>query len=534
MFFGFIKSEWKTLLLIFIIVIAVNSSYFYGLYEQTQIDGFVTQRNVKEGGDQMVYFSLMRQAAENKVLLLNLFTSEPQLGIFSPLWWTLGKIVQFSHLPVADVYYISLMASAVFLLLVVYIIIKPIFIKQQDRWLTLLFMVFAGGFGWLYYINLIKGAYTNADLINRIIPADIWFSEGFGFHSLRHSPLFVLSQAFLIIIFWLVAEKYKQLKKWQKIALFFLTFLLIIIHPYDALTIIVFLFCYGLIIKWRQIFKWWLSLWPLFLAITLAACYFFWLRRADPTFNGWFEQNITLSPQPLDYILGYFWFLVPAGLGVYFAYKNKQHRLLWLCLWLLSACLLMFSPIIFNYQRRPGSGIYVPLGILAIYGLNETFKKKNNLLKYLLIILLISISSLTFLVSTVINLTIIKKQRSLTVVSFQEKQAMNYYQNHSQDNDVLLTSLLEGNLFPGLIGRKIYLGHGHQTINFVSKKVFSNWFFSIYGSEKAKHQELIKRKIDYIWLGPTEQENGLIELKEQKYFLPIFSNNKVKIYKVVK
>ncbi len=518
-------------------VLVVNFLFFYNLKESfEQTDLVPTYRNVNNGGDQMVYFSMIRQAMEGKNLLINLYTSENQVGLISPLWWLLGKITAISGLSIPLVYYIFTIISAFSLLFFVYYLSKGVFSFLWQQLLSLLLLVFGGGLG-IFYINRILfpvggRSLSEEDLFSKIISADLWYGEGFGFLSLRHSPLFILTQLTLVVLFWWLAEKIKKTNWWQVFLIAIGVFFLVLIHPYDAVPLAGFIFVYGLIYwRSRDQFDNWLKMVPLGLATALALIYFFYLKTIDISFLGWASQNVTRTPYPLSYLAGYFWLIIPAIYGSVLAFRHKQKRCQWLVIWLLIGAFLIFIPA--PTQRRFASGVYIPMAILAWYGWLNFWQKRNQVLFFSVTTIYLIIASATFFLITALNINVINNNFQMTKITNAELAGLEFYKNNSDEDDVLLTAYSFGNLVPAYISRKVYIGHGHQTVNWSIKKQFTDWFYKDNGQEDVKYEQIKKRGINYIWIDLSKEDSFLKELKNTENFSLVFSNDKIKIYKVI-
>ena len=530
---GYFKENWLTILLVVIMVLIVNSLFIYSCFTGNKDPSMVpTFRHPKEGGDQMVYFSLIRQAAEGKNLLLNLYTNESQIGLISPLWWLIGKIVAITKGSIEIIYYLITIVSSIGLLLFINHLIKPLFASGFFRQLTLYVIAFGGGLGWLYFPKIVLINISKLDLLATPLPVDLWYSEGFGFHTLQHSPLFVITQALIIYLLWVVAEKYESLIWTKRILIGLLAGLLTLIHPYDAIILVAFIFVFGFFEKKQNLFNWWLKLWPIIIACVLALSYFYFLRYFDPSFLGWSKQNITQSPHPFSYILGYGFLLVPAFFGGRLLYKENNLRGRWLLIWVFLVIFLIVFPFVTNVQRRFGSGIYIPLSILAVYGLSKWIKDMSKVWALLTICFYVTLISITAVVSIILNIKIIDLKTALTFISSSENEAMSYYKNHSNVNDVLLTTKDVGNIVPAKIAKKVYIGHGHQTVKWIEKGIFTEWFYKNIGLEESKHNELVRRGINYVWIGPSEEKFPLQGLNDGQFFSLIYSNDKVRIYRV--
>ena len=297
-------------------------------------------------------------------------------------------------------------------------VVKKIFHKFWQQLVVLPIVSLSGGLG-IFYIGRIlfpdNGLpLTETDLLSKTVSADLWLGEGFGFSSLRHSPLFILSQLALLLLCWWVAERAAKAKWWENLAVGLGVFLLTLVHPYDTVVLAIFIFIYGLV-NWCNKIGWkkWFKMVPLGVGALLAVIYFFYLKTIDSSFYGWSMQNITRTPFPLSLLAGYLLLIIPASYGCLLAWREKNSRLQWLVIWLLVSALLIVVPS--QVQRRFASGVYIPLAILAWYGWLCFWQNKN---KYLQIIIGCAYSFLLVLTFVVLMGLNIKSMMILVIKLF--------------------------------------------------------------------------------------------------------------------
>ena len=90
--------------------------------------------------------------------------------------------------------------------------------------------------------------------------------------------------------------------------------------------------------------------------------------------RAWSQQNQTLSPPPIDYLLGYGLLWVFAFFGARQAWRRKSDWDVLLLVWIVVTLPMLYAP--FPLQRRLSLGLHVPIGILAAIGLTEIVRAK--------------------------------------------------------------------------------------------------------------------------------------------------------------
>jgi len=110
--------------------------------------------------------------------------------------------------------------------------------------------------------------------------------------------------------------------------------------------------------------------------------------------------------------------------------------------------------------------------------------------------------------------------------------ALDWFKQNTQPSQVILTDFNNGNLIPGRIGHKVFLGHGVETLFFNSKFEQVNWFFSNNNLDDKKKLFLKNNNISYILYTSQTRNLGDFQPSKKDYLQQVFQKGELKIYKV--
>jgi len=214
-------------------------------------------------------------------------------------------------------------------------------------------------------------------------------------------------------------------------------------------------------------------------------------------------QNVTLSPPLIYVILGFGIFFPFAFWGIIKIFKNKNENIyIFLVIWFMGGLLLAYLPD-FQFQRRLLQGIQLPMIILAIVPFWPYIKKNlyrvnpNLIFPILLLSTLIIMPTTIYTVSRDINL--ITNHYPGFFINKSQMQTINYLKNRTYFNNVILTEDMSlANILPANIKTKVFIGHGHETIDLENKRNQMFEFVSQYFSEEGAQKFIKKYNISYI------------------------------------
>jgi hypothetical protein len=260
--------------------------------------------------------------------------------------------------------------------------------------------------------------------------------------------------------------------------------------------------------------------------------YYYLLFTRNPVFSGWAAQNLTLSPPLPHYVVG-------AGLVGFLAVlgaitpKVPILKKAFPLVWAILALVLAYGP--WNFQRRLTEGWMLPGGILASWGwhrvlepsLPAPLKRRTGTLRFALVATA-SISNLLLLS--------LAFQGAFTghpdlFYPSEVIKAVDWLKTHSTPADITLSSYLTGNLIPARAGRKVFLGHEMETIDFARKQEIVQAFFSRM-ADGERCAILEKHGITLIFFGPYERAIGPLSPEGLECAEKIYQEDGVEIFRV--
>jgi hypothetical protein len=284
------------------------------------------------------------------------------------------------------------------------------------------------------------------------------------------------------------------------------------------------------------------------------------LIRSDPLYAA--KAN-TLTPTPgLLTMLLTCGLLTPLALwGAVLGGRRRHGPSRFLATWAAVHFLCLFLPLsLFPFQRKMAEGLHLPLAILAAAGLYDLCRRLATVVAYgatlpeirrhgrirqvledlaarraawlrpLLAagLLLLMPSNLVFVADSLDNVASNnqeKTQRALMppfCLPEVDMEAIAWLDHNLPPDAVILCLPLVGNYLPGLTGRRVYVGHWAETIDFGRKLGEYQHFMRGGGSAQEKAQWLRDNGITYVYYGWyehnwTENQRPLLPGLERVY-----------------
>ncbi|MDZ7799028.1 MAG: hypothetical protein U5L76_05540 [Patescibacteria group bacterium] len=523
------------LLLGFLVVLITVLPYLYGYFSRPANTVYTGIHNLTPG-DTNAVLSLMEQVKQGNFIFKNLYTAEPQDRIYTnPFWLSAGLIAKVFKLPnLFTLHFIRSVLIIVFVV-VLYLFLRYFIEKKRLRIWSFVVILFSSGLGLFFNPFFIN----SEDILNH--PTDIWVPESITFLTLYNLPHQIASLILIILVFLFMFLAFENNRYKYSLMAGIFSFLLLWFHPFNGPTIygvlgvyLLAIFFYKKKIIWSYI-KHYIILCLIPLPVLL---YFFLINQADWVIKNWAKQNILLSPSLWMYLIGY-GFLVPLAVyGLYKLSQKKDKKNIFIISWFITSSLLLYSPL--SFQRRLSEGLHIPLTILAMAGVFYLTKKWHskekgyNLKAYAIFIFLLIFLPLTNIQIVSQDIYIYKTDPEFPYYLGQEEVlAMQWIKKNSSDQSIIFSSYLIGNFIPAYSGRRVWIGHGPQTINLEKKKEINKWFWQEDNLAKEKYKLLKKDNIDYLWYGQREKEMGTFNPKTKDYLKKIYNNGKVDIYQVI-
>jgi hypothetical protein len=417
-----------------------------------------------------------------------------------------------------------------------------------------LLIVLGGGFDWLRFpLWLERPGTLEAVPVDRLMP------EAHPFYSALTYPHFAVGIALIVITLALaygaLAWPLPQRRRWLvAIAAGLSNTLLSVVYPFLIILIGLTLTLHHLYCVWRSRRILWSELFLtgiVFLVPLPLFVYYATVLASNPILQRWNAQAITLSPNPLHYLLAYGPYLAlailalkpPASLG-----PACRNALPYLWLWIAAAALLLYTPL--NPQRRFVEGVQAPLAVLATVGLYSRalpwlaerpfFRSLAQRPRYspaglqkMAVVLLVGLTSL-------IHLSIYAAAL-LNLVAFQpyplfrpdaERAAMVWLGQQEDRDGAVLAAYWTGSYLPAVAGRRVVVGQRYETVEFEAKRRQVELFFDEAAAESQRLATLEHFGVDYVFWGRAERELGGFDPATADYLAPVFLRGDVTVYQV--
>jgi hypothetical protein len=500
--------------------------------------------------DWFVYYSYFEQVRQGHFLFSDLFTSEPSRPVLNLIWLVIGlfgKIFKLSNVVVFNLSRVILIPIFYFF---AYLLVAYLF-EPAKRKIVLLLLSFGSGLGFFFIGNfgLYPGNFAGGQLH---WPMDLWVPELNTFLTLYYTPHFAASLTLMVIIFLTTLIFIENKKISYAFIAGFSGLILFLFHPFHVISVfgvlaVAFLF---LIIKDKNYFWPLLKYFLIFLFLSLpAVIYYFYLLRFDfVSAQKALQNNCPTTPLALT-LVSYGLILILALIGLYdflkknrFSFKSFDSKWLFIVAWFLTQFLIIYFPV--NYQRRMTEGLHLPMVFLAGLGffvLAERIQRRRTAIdriifsqRYFLLMLLI-FGLVGSNLTTIASDLVIYQTRSTNAYLSSELMAANQWLKENTPAWAVILGAMKdaSSVIPAYSGRRVYLGHGVETIHFWAKDAEVRWFFSQNHFAVGEKEFLNKRKINYIFYSDAEKQLGGFSPLNKNYLQPVYQNSKIGIYQVI-
>ena len=454
--------------------------------------------------DGFSYLAKMKQGADGSWLFSLPYAAEPGPGTFLFVYHLfLGHLSRWTGIPTIVLFHVARIIAAALMFLLVYVLFQATLPERRARRSALLLTLFGSGLGWL-----------TAPLFN-LQPSDLMIPESIPFliaYGNAHFPLAAAALLGGILVILLLQDR-----PGLRLALALLCGTIIgAVLPFSALSLFAAgftLYIWEATLYFRKngagaLKQWWFpNLAPILGLVAGAApwlLYDFWVSRAHPVISAWNLQNQTLSPPPLNYILGYGLVLILAVVGIWRTKpaQTKEGRLL--LAWLVSGVILLYIPV--PFQRRLSLGLFFPMAALAGLGwVSLTAKLSRSHLLTVILILLVMPSNLLVMSAGLLGVA----QGEPAVIHYgDELPAYQWAADNLPQGSLILAAPTTGNRIPAFASLRVLYGHPFETPDADAQKQKVEELFNFGGSATSGRQTLIDGGIEYVFYGPREQEIG--------------------------
>ncbi len=111
-------------------------------------------------------------------------------------------------------------------------------------------------------------------------------------------------------------------------------------------------------------------------------------------------------------------------------------------------------------------------------------------------------------------------------------EAIYWLRDNSRESDVVLSGPAAGNYIPAYSGNFVYIGHGHQTVNFDGKRAREPEFYSGKMSEEEAAEFVRRERVSWVFYGPEEEEWGM-GFERYGFLKKGYEGSRTKVFRVV-
>lgn len=478
-----------------------GSEFLFSGFLLNPIDGNSYLAKMYQGWQGATTFQLPYTAQTNDPVFLFVF------------YLFLGHTARILHLPLILTFHLARLLGAAFLAWVLYRCCARRF-REPGLDSQIIFLLLIGlGAGWLV-------------LPFGLIASDFWVAEAYPFLSSYVNPHFPIG---LAIISLLVFQDPEDLDTRRALFILLLALVLALLVPFGSVIV-----CGVLIIEiileyktQRKLSQLSNRMWRLLLIGAISApilLYDLWVVYRDPVLAGWNAQNLTPSPPLWDLLIAFspaLFLAVPALLIL----RGEQERVVRMAgIWLIMGVVLMYLP--FGLQRRMISGLFIPIGILAMYWVvsrvNPARMKRNANV-------LIAASMPGIIVVLLLAATGIMQKAPELYLWRAEAQAFAWIEAQTSQNSLVLAGPDTGLFIPAHTGRRVLYGHPFETVNAEAQRAQVE---RILRDLSAGSTSALPEEVDYIFWGPREAA----EYHQEAPPLPFevaYQNEKVMIFSTI-
>lgn len=520
--------------------------------------------------DHAVYLAWMRQAADGHFFLRNLFTTDPQSGRLSNVFFfLLGQPVRFLGVPAEIMLQIARLGFGTLLLVLIYrfacYFTDSLLARRAAFWLAAV----SAGLGWGAWLGWYSGMGSP--------PSDVWQPEGFTCFSIYSTALFAAATSAIVGILCLLLEAERTGRRRYAAWAGLLALLLGNFHSYDILHIVAAWGLYLLLktatrlarregVPWRS----WgdaVACAVIGLPTTLLQYYVY---RTDPVFQQRADYQ-TLSPEFTAYALGYGLVLILALGGAVLLVRGHTGSKLkleqrWMpAAWAVAGFGVAYLPLAFN--RKMIMGTHVPLCLLAGIALaalgewvlgvgwrrdpalscsdsnrrererakpNTQHRFRRPAVVVGLVVLLTAPTSILRMWQDVRESG--DRPEDLNWFSAYWPQAdlkaMAWIHDHTPPDAAFFCTPLSGRYIAAAAGRAVYAAHWGETPHFAERIGPAIEFFRKAQSADERLLQLRTCGTGYIYQGTAEQRAGQVDFSRDPGLEKLYDADGVMIYRV--
>jgi hypothetical protein len=490
--------------------------------------------------DTFTYLAWMRQGADGRILLCDLYTSEQHdCEFFFPLWIFLGLASRLTGGHLVLTFHAARILSALLLLLAARSVARRVMKSRRRIRYSLWLYAMSGGLGWLVFAANNRGDLLDANAASGAV--DLNLPEAIAFRSVYAQVHFVVGAALTFAAINSLFIALVEQKRKQALIAGVLVSLLALTHPYQVVVALAVAAVALLLWPWLKASQENLRKrysHPARAAAVLTAAslpgviYLIYLRRFNELVREWLRDPKTFSPPPVEYILGFGIVAVFAVVALCLMRSSAKPYAWLLLIWAVVHSALLYAPS--PYQRRFVEGLQLPLTIAASAGIFWSVRRMKNYKTILLVAIIIvtSVTNIGFIAGQVASqneLSGSNDPRRYAPVDL--VAALNWLGANAERDAVLFSSYMTGSIAPSMTGLPVYLGHYNLTLYGREKSEQVAAFYSGGLTAESARRLLANGRAKYVIYGPYERAIS------DRFIAPdwlslVFSAGTVEVYRV--
>jgi len=533
--------EWRFVAAIAGVVLALTSlPYVYGYVSSPPEQQFMgLMLDVPDHGQ---YLSWWR-GFQTSLLIPNKLTPEPNEPVFfNLLWWALAQVSRWTGLGYAPVYQAFRWVAGGSFLWTVYRLIAQFLPEMHQRKTAFTLVAFSSGLGWVLVV--LKYTLTDGELL---FPLDVYVAEGNSFLCILGYPHFAFATAFIALTFEFIWRGWREARIRTMVGAGVLALLLGWQHAYDLLIIYGVMGVFALLVWWRgRVFPWRLF-WGGVVVVVLScsgAVYSVILTTVDPLWEevlAQFANGGVYTPSPPHLIVLFGLPLVlAAATWVGLAWRRQwSEENLFVMGWFLAGAALNYIPT--DFQIHMLNSWQIPMMLLAAKGVYEFIAPAIAAWRSVPVEKVARWMSMALVIVVLPTNLYLWAWRFLDLgrhdypyyLQRDEVAALEWLDENSAAEDIVLSSLTIGQYVPALSGNTAFLAHWAQTVGFYDKRDRVARFFDAATPNEERTQTVSTFGVDYVLRGPAERALGDYAPADATWLVPAFSTLQVDIYRVV-
>lgn len=452
--------------------------------------------------DGFSYLAKMRQGYEGAWTFELPYAPNPGPASFVYVYYLLlGHVAAWTSLSPLIVYHLARALSAVLMFSMAFLLFRELLPDRKQVWTAYWLTLFGSGVGWLA-------------IPAGVVASDLWIPESIPWLTAYVNPHFPLAAgAYLGAILAMVWSGSRP--RIRALLALSCGFLLGAVLPFAlaALVPIIAIWLIWELLEARrrgeEVNAGNLRTISPFAALLAGAtpwlAYDFWLTRTQSSIGAWTSQNITPSPPPGEYLLGYGLVLSLALVGLAGAglLRHREGRLL--TTWMVGTVIVLYIP--FGLQRRANLGLFFALAAMASYGIPFLTRGRVKANHVLALVLVLSVPS--HLVVMMAGLAGVARGEPLLVISESDVGAFEWLADNASPGALVLAAPVNGNRLPAYAPVRVLYGHPMETPDADRQQALVESLYAWEGPDPRAIDLLRQTGVRYVFLGPEEREIGL-------------------------